>query len=608
MTINAEPRLNYRIVIISVLCILICSIHLVSALDDNKGITNLITNSSVNTANAGTPVNVQLPEKELPSHQQLNTDPTGKYVEGQVIVRYKPEVVNNEVSYQAATKSANEKINPQKIEEIGSKSVPGVQFILLPSGISVEEATEIYSKDPNVLWVQPNYVYHLTNVPNDPLFDQQWSLHNTGQSVNGQPAGTPGDDIHAPEAWDTFTGPVGSNDVVVAVVDTGIDYTHPDLQDNIWTNAGEMGTDSQGRDKRSNGIDDDGNGIVDDWHGWNLVDRNGNITDDIGHGTEMAGIIGATGNNGIGISGINWRVKIVPVKIFNNYGSASDFWIMQGMTRAVEEAHATIISNSWSGGDSPDHYVKDFITQNRNVLFMFAAGNCNPDLASPCNCSYSVNRNMDDTNTHCKAFPASYDVNNIISVASSDQNDNLAYHSNYGAISVDLTAPGTNITTTIPIRNGIYYHVSDGTSPATAAVSGVAALIKSINPSASPTTIKNAILQNVDQRSSLSGLVLSGGRLNANRALSSISVTVPPIPDFNADVTSGRVPLTVHFTDKSAGARINSWSWDFGDGGRSYLPSPTYSYSTVGTYTVSLSLNNGYPNTTTKTSYITVST
>jgi PKD repeat protein len=544
------------------------------------------------------------------SEQPLISDKTGKYVEGEVIVRYKPEIANDKVKYQSVTSTVNEKINPKKIEEIGSKRLNGIQYIKLPSNLSVEEAIKIYSEDPRVLWAQPNNIYRLTTTPNDPYFNQQWGLNNTGQSVNGQPSGTPCADIHASEAWDTFTGPVGSNDVIIAVIDTGIDYTHPDLQDNIWTNPGEMGYDTQGQDKRFNGIDDDGTGIADDWHGWNTLDRNGNITDDIGHGTAMAGIIGASGNNGVGVSGINWKVKIVPVKVFNNAGSATDYWITQGMIRAIDNAGAMIISCSWAGGDSPDHYIKDYIDSHPGVLFIFAAGNCvnDPEGARDpeenCYCSYG-RKNNDDLSNVCRAFPASYTSDNIISVASSDQDDNLAYHSHYGATSVDLTAPGTNITSTVPVTSGNLYHAEDGTSPATAMVSGVAGLIKSIDLGASPTTIKDAILQNVDTKSSLTGKVKTGGRLNANRSLSSVAVTVRPIPDFKADVTSGIDPVTVLFTDQSTGARIFSHHWNFGDGSSSYEINPTHIYH-QGIYTVSLTVDNNQGNTSTKQNYINV--
>jgi PKD repeat protein len=582
---------------------IICPVPTLAVETNKTAMTEKPTETpEVSAANpTGTEVDDQLPELG----QYLKPDNSGKYAEGEIIVRYKPGVASDSRKYQAATSRANDKIRPKKVKDIGSKSLGGIQYIKLPSNISVEEAVDIYSKDSDVLWVQPNYIYRLSTVPNDPLFPQQWGLNNVGQIVNNQPAGTSGSDIHAPAAWDAFTGPVGSNDVLIAVVDTGIDYSHPDLQPNIWTNSGEMGTDSQGRDKRTNGVDDDGNGMVDDWHGWNLIDRNGNTTDDGGHGTAMAGIIGAIGNNEAGISGINWNVKIVPVKVFNSEGVATDYWIMQGMARAIDDANAHIISNSWAGGDSPDNYVRDFINQNTDVLFIFGAGNCNNNPAETCYCGNWAYRNNDDTSNPCRAFPASYTSTNIISVASSDQNDNLAFHSHYGATSVDLAAPGTNITSTVPVSLGSY-HVEDGTSPATAMVSGVAGLIKSVNPDASPATIKSAILQGVDTRTSLNGLVVSSGRLNAKNSIDLVSVTVKPKPDLIADVVHGTDPLTVHFTDQSDGVKINIWNWNFGNGNYASVKNPPAQVYHAGTYSVTLQISNGYQNSTTKTNYITV--
>lgn len=530
-------------------------------------------------------------EKILPSQLSFKIDPTGKYVEGQVIIRYKPGIMNNKKQQMQIQSNLNDQVHPRQIVNILHKNLDGVQLITLPSDTSVERAISIYQKDPNILWAQPNYIYYPARVPNDPMFNEQWGFNNTGQSVNGQPGGTFDADIDLSEAWDTFSGPVGSDDVLIAVIDSGIDFNHPDFENNIWTNAGEMGTDTLGRDKRSNGIDDDGNGMTDDWHGWNVIERNGNVTDEDGHGTVCAGTIGATGNNAIGISGVDWRVKIIPVKVTaQGYQLwATDYWIMQGLSRAYDNG-ARIFSISWVSGGQGDGYVNDFIQEYNDALFICAAGNIDEHYPQP---------NNDIT----PLYPANYIYGNVISVAASDENDNLSAFSHYGIISVDLAAPGENIV--LPHMGGGYEYTG-GTSIAAPMVAGVAGLIKAINPSATPIQIKNAILNNVDTKSSLTGKVNTSGRLNAKKALDSVSVMVPPIPDFTADVTSGQDPLTVHFADNSAGARINTWTWNFGDGGSSYLPNPTHTYN-AGTYTVSLTLNNGYSNTTTKTNYITVS-
>lgn len=466
-----------------------------------------------------------------------------------------------------------------------------------PAGVPVEDAIATYKNDPNVLWAQPNYIYHLTVTPNDYSFNYQWALNNTGQYINSI-YGTSDADIDSPETWDTFTGPAGSDNVVVAVIDSGVDYNHPDLINNLAYNAGETGTDSYGNDKKTNGIDDDGNGLPDDWLGWNFIGMNNNVADDTGHGTHCAGIIGAVGNNEIGVTGVNWNVKVLPVKAFNNQGGATTYWIMQALTYAHEIRGATILSGSFGSyfNDSPDYYIRDYISWNPDVLFVFSAGN-----------------DIINTDGDMGFYPACYNSTNIISVAASDQNDILSIWiengnvrgSNFGVRTVDLTAPGTNIFSTLPSTMASYGY-KNGTSMATPYVTGVAGLIQAINPYADPVVIKNAILQNVDQKSSLVGRVNSSGRLNANRALSSVSVMVPPIPDFSANPVSGTALLTVQFTDTSTGARLTTWSWNFGDGSTSPMRNPSHTFA-AGTYTVSLTTgNNAGQNTTTKTNYITV--
>lgn len=526
-----------------------------------------------------------------PSQVPLKLDSTGRFVEGEVIVQYKPEIVENISVFKSVSDNANKRVHPKNVSAFDSKTIRGVQHNTLPENISVKDAVDLYLKDPNVLWAQPNFVYRLSRIPNDPRFNEQWAFHNTGQSVNGKPSGTPDADIDMPEAWDTFTGPVGSDDVVIALVDTGIDYSHPDLRDNIWTNPGEMGFDSIGRDKRSNGVDDDGSGIIDDWHGWNLVDINGDVSDIEGHGTVCGGAIGAAGDNAIGVSGVNWRVKILPVKVANAQGYATDFWIMQGMSRAYD-ADIKLFLLSLSSSDPADHYIGNFIRDTPDALYIVAAGNTD---AWP-----------EPNNDVTPIYPASWPYDNIISVAATDNNDNLASFSHYGVNSVDLAAPGGPYNSIVLPHNGGGYEYTQGTSISAPMVAGVAALIKSINPGANPTAIKNAIMQNVDTKSSLTGKVKSGGRLNANRALNSVAVTVLPKPDFVADVTSGVDPVTVHFTDQSTGARIQQWTWNFGDGSSSYETNPTHTYH-PGSYTVTLTLsNNQGSNTSTKTNYIRV--
>ena len=340
-----------------------------------------------------------------------------------------------------------------------------------------------------VLFTEPNFVLHTDAVPNDPSFAGQWGLQNTGQLVNLFP-GTAGDDIHAANAWNVTTG---SRSVKVAVVDSGVDMTHPDLAANIWTNPGESCAGCA-----SNGVDDDGNGFVDDVHGWNCLAGSNDPSDDNGHGTHVAGILGATGNNGTGISGVNWQVSIVPVKFIGADGSGTTADAICSILYSIG-AGANVINASW-GDTEYSQALYDAIAQadQHGVLFVAAAGND------------GVNN---DTAPH---YPASYDLPNIISVAATDSNDNRAWFSDYGAGSVDIGAPGENIYSTWP---GGGYQFEDGTSMATPFVSGAAALVKAAEPGATAMGIKALLLRSSDPVASLAGKTTSGGRLDASAAM-----------------------------------------------------------------------------------------
>jgi len=345
------------------------------------------------------------------------------------------------------------------------------------------------SGNRHVEFVEPNAIIHTDAVPNDPSFASQWGLRNTGQTVNFA-AGTPGDDIHAAGAWDVTTG---SRAVKVAVVDSGVDAAHPDLAANIWSNPGESCAGCA-----SNGVDDDGNGYVDDAHGWNCLAGSNNPADDNGHGTHVAGIIGAAGNNGTGVTGVNWRVSIMPVKFVGADGSGTTADAICSIQYAVN-AGADVINASWGDTDY-SQALYDAIAQadQHGVLFVAAAGN---DSAN------------NDSTPH---YPASYDLPNVISVAATDSNDNLAWFSDYGDGSVDIGAPGQSILSTWP---GGGYRYEDGTSMATPFVSGAAALVKAADPGATAVGIKALLMGTADPASDLAGFVASGGRLDASAAL-----------------------------------------------------------------------------------------
>jgi hypothetical protein len=349
-------------------------------------------------------------------------------------------------------------------------------------------------------------------IPDDPDFHKSWSFHNTGQTN-----GTPDADIDAPEAWALMTG--SDNIVVIAILDTGVDYNHPDLVDNIWTNPGEI---------PDNEIDDDLNGYIDDVTGWDFVHNDNDPMDDDypGHGTHAAGIIGAIVNNSRGIAGVNWDVKIMPIKFIASDG----FGTFESAASSIEYATtmgADIISNSWGIGEY-NQDVKDAVSaaNELGILFIAAAG----DYRSDTNFS--------------KHYPASYDFPNVVSVASTDHNDDLSFLSNYGAQTVHLGAPGDEIYSTTP--NNTYSYLS-GTSMAVSHVTGVAALIKAQNPDISSDRVKAKILAAVDPLRLLEERSISGGRLNAYNSLEKDSIQPSPAIDLRV-------------TDKTFYSVTLSWS------------------------------------------------
>ncbi|MFH0966189.1 MAG: S8 family peptidase [Methanobacteriota archaeon] len=366
-------------------------------------------------------------------------------------------------------------VNSVMTAYIGSSLVeyaePDYRISLEPSQTEIKIITQAEGSSPSM-------------TPDDPEFEKLWGLHNTGQSpFNGKL----GADISAEEAWKYSTG---SSEIVVAVLDSGVDYTHPDLAENIWTNPGEI---------PDNGIDDDGNGFIDDVHGWNFQGNNNSVMDDNGHGTHCAGIIGAIGDNHIGVTGVNWKVRIMPLKFMDNSGNG---YISDAVSAILyaNRMGADVISCSWSGTQY-SNALEDAISASPSIV-VCAAGNGGSD---------------DDSTP---IYPATNDCPNIITVAATDASDNLASFSNYGVKSVDIAAPGVEIASTYP---GNQYAYMSGTSMATPYVSGVAALLKSINPTLTNIQMRSILLTSSDILSSLDGKVSSLGRLNAYKTISQVS-------------------------------------------------------------------------------------
>jgi subtilisin family serine protease len=403
----------------------------------------------------------------------------------------------------------------------------------LPPGIGVAQAIRALSANPNVLYAEPNYLLQAAEVPNDPLRGDTWGMHNLGQS-----GGTPDADIDALEAWNVRTD---ASSVVVGVIDTGIDYTHPDLAANIWTNAGETGLDAQGRNKATNGIDDDGNGYVDDVHGWDFVNNDNDPIDDNHHGTHVAGTIGAVGNNGFGVAGVAWAVQLMPLKFLNAAGSGYTDAAVSAMLYAAKFVDASgrkkvrITSNSWIGAQK-SKTLENAISSS-GALVVAAAGN-------------SGNSTV--------LYPAGYTQPNIVSVAATDRNDTLASFSNFGPW-VNLAAPGVDILSTTLDHD---YESLSGTSMATPHVSGVAALLMEQYPNDSIASIKARILSNVDVLPALAGKVTTSGRLNARKALGAAefaSDTIAPaaisdLASSSADLTSVTLTWTAPGDDGTTGA------------------------------------------------------
>jgi|GEM_PF-6908798 len=390
------------------------------------------------------------------------------YTSNEVIIKYKDKSLsssNNKIKYKSYSLEAKQSFDAHKLE-----------VVKLPEGVKVEDAVSEIKKNNNVESVQPNYIYHLTDIPNDEYLSKEWGLKN----------------LDAAAAWNITEG---SSDVKIGILDSGIDINHPDLKDNIWTNPSEIS---------GNGIDDDKNGFIDDIHGWDFLHNDSkvfNAAEDDLHGTHIAGIIAAEAN-GIGTVGVAPKVKIVPLKVLGSDGGDT-----ADIIKAIDYAKklGVKIINCSFGGSSYDEALKDAM-QSSGILFIAAAGNDGIDTdLSP-------------------IYPACYNIPNIISVAAIDSSGNLASFSNYGFNSIDVAAPGVNILSTIPAaltKSNSYslaYAYESGTSMATPFVTGIAALLVS-NGISDIHAIKQKILSGVKQNSSLTDKIITGGIADAYGAL-----------------------------------------------------------------------------------------
>ncbi len=434
---------------------------------------------------------------------------TGEFVPNRVIVKFRPE----------ATAGKAARIRSDMRAQLNGTMAQRLDLIDaevwdLP-GQDVQKVVAQWKDDPRVEFIEPDYIVRASVVPNDASFGSLYGMTK----------------IQAPQAWDSTTG----TDVLIGVIDTGVDYNHPDLAANIWTNPGEIA---------GNSIDDDGNGYVDDIHGYDFINNDGDPMDDHNHGTHVSGTIAGVGNNGVGVAGVNWTARIMALKFLGASGSGPTSGAILAVQYATQMG-ARLTNNSWGGGGySQALYNAIQAAGAANQLFVAAAGNDGSGEAS---------------------YPALYDLENIISVAATDANDLKASFSQYNAVSVDLGAPGVGILST---TRGNTYSSFNGTSMATPHVAGVAGLVWAFRPALTAEDVKAIVLSTVDPVASMNGRTVTGGRLNAFRAIAATTGWVPlAAPDIAVSPASFSVTLDpdastteVLSISNAAGARTLYWS------------------------------------------------
>lgn len=413
---------------------------------------------------------------------------------------FEAEAIPGEYLVKFKNSSSNQILNSEEVYE-NRVVIPEENLFVIKRNILERQdyVIKTVQQHPSVEYVEPNYVYRTFKVPNDPDFGKLWGLSNLGQS-DGKNMGIAGFDLDAVRAWDLTTG---SSEVILAVIDTGIDYNHPDLKDNMWTNQSEL--------NGQTGIDDDGNGIVDDIYGANFVKPNeatGDPMDDHSHGTHCAGTIGAKGDDGLGIVGVAWNVKLMAVKFLSKDGGGS----LEGAIKAVDYATkmgAKISNNSWGGGGE-SQALREAIQRAHlaGSLFVAAAGNSSSD------------------NDKTPNFPSNYKVDNVLAVAAVDNQGKLASFSSYGKRMVHVAAPGVNVYSSVLKEK---YGSKSGTSMATPHVAGLAVLLASAEPTLTHVQIKERIINTAKTLDSVKQKVASRGMANAYAALTN---TLTP-PDLN---------------------------------------------------------------------------
>ncbi len=436
-------------------------------------------------------------KKKLPDHQP-----------GVLLVKFKPEYLRSTDRDFTAT------IKELGLQRMRPRTANGLDMVELTTGESAIQAASRLSEDARIQYAEPNWRIGLLAAPNDPLFSEQWGLHNTGQSVtdiNGNVfPGKDDADIDAMEAWDIAHNNL--DEVIVAIIDTGVAYDHEDLAANMWVNAAEK--------NGQPGVDDDGNNKVDDVYGWDFAEDDNDPYDYSVHGTHVAGIVAAVGNNDKGVAGVAWsaKVKIMPLRIIkdNQLPSAFVSDAIEAFEYAMDKG-ARIINCSWWTLGRKSQALQDTVTsaENKGIVLVAAAGN---DV-------------FDNDEDGQNSYPAEYENDNVISVAATDNQDRAAGFTNFGLMSVDVGAPGTTIMSTI--NSNMYpgaplYDTMWGTSMAAPMVAGTIAVMLQHNPaliieqssgSYDFSPLRNALFSSIEPIPSLEGKTVTGGRVNLYRAL-----------------------------------------------------------------------------------------
>jgi len=495
-----------------------------------------------------------------------------EFVLGEFIVKVKQDKAFSSPALMAL----NEKYQVYALEKVFNHAegtlLDNIYLLHIPIESDILSIVQEYKLCPDVVYAELNGIVYPCGIPNDTNFSLQWSLHNTGQVFYDNLSGIPDADIDAPEAWEIEAG---SPDVVIAILDTGIDYTHPDLAAKIWNNTDEI---------PGNGIDDDNNGYIDDIRGWDTFYNDSNVTDGYGHGTLCAGVAGAATNNDIGVAGVGWNCTIMPVRIANHLGIMTYTSSSNGIKYAADN-DADVISMSYGGTVAAD-IERDAVNYayGKGVFLCAAAHNYN---------------------TSIEYYPAAFE--NVTAVAATNQNDSRCtpedwghgYGSNYGDW-VDIAAPGNLIYSTMPtyhVTMNNYgmeqnYDFNSGTSFSAPTVAGVAALLLSKNTSLTPDEVKALLCENVDPYNSTE--YIGTGRLNAQKALFALDQQ-PPVADFSWTPQNPNTnqPITFNASasqDPDGTIILYEWDWD-NDGvydETQSSPTTTHVWTSAGSYSVTV--------------------